>query len=239
MEMTVVVLLCFRRTATLGALLCLPVMANVALLDLCYGVPVKLFAVSMVVSAAVLVVYDARRLADVLIRRRAVPAPPPDPPPRSRHLRQVRWLVKLVLVGGVLLSSAVAMDQAHAMRLADEASPLHGTWQVDSFVKDGHEFAQTVDPSRWRRLIVAAHGVAIRLEDDSLLRCDRTVNEAARTLEVSCPKEHIDGMLQWTRDGDRLRLDGTFDHAAVTASLERRDETQLPLLRSRFHWITD
>jgi hypothetical protein len=239
MEMTVVVLLCFRRTATLGALICLPVMANVALLDLCYGVPVKLFALSMVVSAAVLVLYDARRLADALVRRRAVLAPPPDPPLRSRHLRRLRWPVKLVLVGGVILSSAVAMDQSRASVLAEEASPLHGTWQVDSFIKNGRELAQTADPSRWRRFLVTARGAAIRLEDDRLLRCDRTVNEAARTLEVSCKKEHIEGMLHWTRDGDQLRLDGTFDHAPVTASLKRRDEAELPLLQSRFSWISD
>jgi hypothetical protein len=239
MEMTVVVLLCFRRTATLGALICIPVMANVALLDLCYGVPVKLFAISMVVSAAVLVLYDARRLADVLVRRRAVPALPPDPPLRSRHLRRLRWPVKLVLVGGVTLSSAVAMDQGRAGVLAEEASPLHGTWQVDSFVKDGRELAQTADPMRWRRFLVTARGAAIRLEDDSLLRCDRTVNEAARTLKITCPQDHRDGSLRWTRDGDQLRVDGTFDHAAVTALLIRRDEAEFPLLHSRFHWISE
>ena len=39
MEMLVVVLLAFRRTATLGALLCLPVLANVALMNLFYASP--------------------------------------------------------------------------------------------------------------------------------------------------------------------------------------------------------
>ena len=51
MEMLAVVLLCFRRTATLGALVCLAVMTNVALLNLAYGVPVKLYSIMIVASA--------------------------------------------------------------------------------------------------------------------------------------------------------------------------------------------
>ena len=63
MEMAVVMLLCFRRTATLGALLCVPVMLNVMLMNLCFNVVVKLYSTMTVVSALVLVLHDARRLA--------------------------------------------------------------------------------------------------------------------------------------------------------------------------------
>ena len=45
--------------------------------------------------------------------------------------------------------------------------------------------------------------------------------------------------MRWTRDGDRLRLEGSFDGAEITASLKHRDDSQLPLLRERFHWVWD
>ena len=65
--MIVVLLLCVRRTATLGALICLAVMSNVMLLNYTYGVPVKLYLTMIVLSAAVLVVYDAPRLLAFLV----------------------------------------------------------------------------------------------------------------------------------------------------------------------------
>src|SRR5262249_15882824 len=64
-ELVAVLLLCYRPTATLGALVCLVAMTNVALLNYAYGVPVKLYATMIVLSAVVLVLYDSRRLFDV------------------------------------------------------------------------------------------------------------------------------------------------------------------------------
>src|SRR6185436_5234324 len=47
------VLLLFRRTTTLGALLLIAVMTNVVMLNLCYDVPVKLHASHLLIAAIV------------------------------------------------------------------------------------------------------------------------------------------------------------------------------------------
>jgi hypothetical protein len=220
MEMAVVVLLCFRRTATLGALLCVPVLLNVMLMNLCYNVVVKLYSTMTVVSALVLVLYDARRLIDTLVLRRSVPAQPVRPPFRSRRLNQARWLVKLVLVGGVLLSSA---------------SPVSGTWDVSSFVVDGRERVET-EASRWRRISMSRGGAMLRLDDETVVYCRATPDDARHTLDLACPGTHQEGSLQWTRDGKQLRLDGRFAGKPVTARLALRDDAALPLVRAKFRW---
>jgi len=109
MELLGVGLLCFRRTATLGALVCLAVMTNVALLNLAYGVPVKLYALMIVASSAVLVLYDAPRLWAFFVRNRAVPAAGPATLPLDRIPAAARWSIKVLLVGSVVVSSVVAM----------------------------------------------------------------------------------------------------------------------------------
>lgn len=236
MELTVVVLLCFRRTATLGALLCVPVMLNVMLMNLCFNVVVKLYATMTVVSALVLVLHDARRLIDTLVLRRSVPAQPVRPPFRSRRLNQARWLVKLVLVGGVLLSSAVVMRGARARAQADAASPVGGTWDVSSFVVGGRELAGTAEASRWRRISMGRGGAMLRLEDETVVSCGATTDETRHTLALACSRTHQDGVLQWTRDGTQLRLDGSFAGKPVTARLVLRDDAALPLVRAKFRW---
>ena len=152
MEMVAVLLLCFRRTARLGALVCVPVMSNVVMMNLCYDVPVKLFSTAMLVSAVALVFLDARPLLDVLVLHRAVSSAAPAPRFRSRRLNQVRQVVKLALVGGVILSSWYQMRGNVERAAVARASPLYGTWQVNSFLRDGRELAATAEPARWRRL---------------------------------------------------------------------------------------
>lgn len=112
MEMTAVLLLCFRRTATLGALTCLAVMVNVALLNWAYGVPVKLYSTMLVISAAVLLLYDLPRLYAFFVQDAPVAASSNVSFIHERIPMRWRWTIKVLLVGSVCLSSVTAMESA-------------------------------------------------------------------------------------------------------------------------------
>ncbi len=235
-ELVIVILLCFRRTTTLGALLCLPVMTNVALMNFCYGVPVKLFSTMMVVSAAVLVLHDAPRLVDSLWHHRAVAADPPSPPFGSRRLDRARWPLKIVAVGGVLVSSVVEMLP---LSVPARSCAAEGTWDV---VRGGEDPARAAEPSRWRRVVVNSYRkrtiVALRSEDEQLVRCTAQVNEDARTLGITCPSGSH-GDLVFEVDDGTLHLRGTFDDRPVEITAKRRSEAELPLSKRRFSWAYD
>jgi hypothetical protein len=237
MEMLVVLLVSFRRTATLGALLCVPVMANVAIMNWCYSVPVKLFSTMTLLSAVVLVAYDARRIGAAL---GFWPIPPlVVEPRRSRRMAIAGWILKIILVGGAIVSSAVEMDRILGTMAARQSSPLTGSWEAKSFARDGRDLTPTADPSRWRRMIVSLPRVAIRFEDDKLVYCSTTIEDAAHSLALDCPRTKQTGALRWTRDGDGLRLEGTFAGAPVAVALERLDPAKLRLLTTQFQWTYD
>jgi hypothetical protein len=63
-------LLMFRRTATVGALFAAAVMANVALLNLSYDVPVKLYSSQLCLAAVFLLISDLQAIFRFLIQRR-------------------------------------------------------------------------------------------------------------------------------------------------------------------------
>jgi hypothetical protein len=240
-EMTVVVLVAFRRTATIGALLCIVVMANVALMDVCFDVPVKLFSISMVVTAAAIVVFDLPRLAAVLLHRPVVPPPvPPDPVFSSRAMNLVGWATKIVLIGGAIASSFVAMTSAHVRSATAVPAPLQGTWQVAAYAERGREVASASAPTRWRRLAIGEYGIMIRRDDETPLYCGLTAADPVR-LALACSRRTGGqaATLTWARQGDQLRLDGTFDGAPVTVTLQRVDDAALPLAHHTTHWITD
>jgi hypothetical protein len=238
-ETAAVILLCFRRTTTLGALVCLAVMVDVALLNFCYGVPVKLYSTMIALSAAVLLLYDAPRLAGVLLFHRAVPAAPPAPPFRSRRLNQARWAVKLVLVGGAALSSALPM---RAYLASITPTTLDGTWEVLASGRGG-EAAPAADPLRWRRVAIGPRGkrtgVLLRQDDGRLVECWGKVDAEARTVTVECPSLKKKGTLGFEREGEALRLRGTFGEEAVEVTAKRRADEELPLVSTRFSWAYD
>jgi hypothetical protein len=67
MELLGALLLVWRRTALLGALVSVGVMLNVMLMNFCYDVPVKLFSAHLVVAAGIVALPDARRLAQLFL----------------------------------------------------------------------------------------------------------------------------------------------------------------------------
>jgi hypothetical protein len=222
MELAVVLLLCFRRTTTLGALLCLPVMANVALLNWCYGVPVKLFSTMVVLSAAVLLTYDARRLVNVFVHGRASAALPEPPIVRTPW----RVPLKILLVGGVLVSSVIGVREQCAELAADQARPTHGNWEVTSFVRAGQELSGTAEPTRWRRLALCDLLVGIRSEDDQMTYCSPDKKAAPGKLVLDCNGQRK-AELAWAVTGDDLRLEGDFAGTPVVVRAKRKPQRLL------------
>lgn len=233
MECVAIVFLCFRRTATLGALVTMAVMTNVALMNFAYDVPVKLYATMMVVSAAVLVLYDARRLLAVLVTNRD--APPAAQPTLfdGRLPMPARWGIKLLLIGSVVASSVAAFEVTSPARVAPVAG-VSGAWGVTSFTR---EPAPAVGQN-WRRVIVDDGSITVRLDNDALMRCRRTPATDAATIAFSCGRDRT-GELRWTLTGTTLQLDGTFAGAKMAATMRRLDEKDYPLMRGGFKLIFD
>ncbi len=102
------VLLLWRRTTTLGAIVVMGVMTNVVMLNFAYDVPVKQYSAHLVVMAMFLLLPEARRLANVVVLNRPVGVRELGPPYVKADVRVQggwrrrvvwgRWAVKLVLV---------------------------------------------------------------------------------------------------------------------------------------------
>ena len=78
-------LLLWRRTVTLGAVLVIAVMTNVVMLNFCYDVPVKLYSTRLLVMTIVIALPGARRLIGAVLGRAVAEVPPR---PRSSRRRE-------------------------------------------------------------------------------------------------------------------------------------------------------
>ncbi len=232
MELVAVLLLCVRRTATLGAFICVAVMTNVAFMNYAYGVPVKLYATMTVLSAAVLLLYDAPRLIAVFVRNQTAPAALLSGSWQDRIPSPLRWTIKVLVVGSVLVSSVAAMRGT--LDRPNAATGLDGLWVVTSFTRE----PQTADSSRWSAVIVRGKNLAIRLSSDRFVSCQGTATPNPDVRIATCSGNRR-AELRWTQSGAVAQIDGTFDGAPVTVSARRADPSDYRLMQSKFRWIMD
>jgi uncharacterized membrane protein YphA (DoxX/SURF4 family) len=123
-EMLAGILVFFRRTTTVGALLGIAVLSNVVMLNFSYDVPVKLFSSMLLLMSIFLVLPDARRLIDAFLLNR------PVAPRTMLPLFSARWKNRAAVAGGVLFAAwsvfATLRQSAQGRRSAQPGSAVAG-----------------------------------------------------------------------------------------------------------------
>jgi uncharacterized membrane protein YphA (DoxX/SURF4 family) len=248
MEVLGGVLLFFRRTTTLGALVVIAVMTNVVMLNLCYDVPVKQYSMHLLLMAAFLLVPDLRRLANVLVLNRPT-APANLAPPWTARWARISALALSVLFLGYLLFTNTQENLSYSSQLGPGADrpALYGTFEVEEFVRNGQTMPPLLtDASRWRRLTATyATVLSVRWMDGSLHRFRTEYAPAKHSVVFSAwePKKgepDKQGAFAYALpDKDHLVLQGTLLKDALAIKLRRIDASKLPLLSRGFHWVSE
>jgi YD repeat-containing protein len=231
----------------LPALTAAGILSNVVMLNLCYDVQLKSFSLHLLLIASVLLLPDLRRLADVFVLNR--PAAPADTtsPLTSRWLMNPGLAVKTLLMGYVLISSAVYAREAVHRRGGEAPRPaLYGIFQVDELVRNGQVVPPlATDGSRWANVIIdvadgSSTAFSIKAMDGSMRRYRLEYDAAPRTIAITnrddAREKHL---FAWERlDDEGAILRGSFWNDALIVRLHRIDR-RLPLLTGGFTWISD
>lgn len=238
------VLVLWRRTATIGALVIVVVMTNVVMLNFCYDIPVKLFSARLLVIAVVIAAPSARRLIAAAMGRAT-----PDLPARERmhprweHARQIARISMLVL-----FAWAIYDERTREAGANDHVHELYGAWVVDTFIVDGVEHALATDPDRWQKVLANQYGLHIAPMSGEFTAFRIDVDAAHGTLTLNVPAHSpdsdqakpnmIDEIWRYRRPApDHLVLDGVHLGKAFHATLHLEPA---PLLVTRgFHWINE
>jgi len=239
------VLLFFRRTTTLGALVLAAVLANVVMLNFCYDVPVKLNSLHYLIFCGLLLLPDARRLADVFVLNRPTEPVAPRRPFSARWMEQGRLGAKALLIGWVLFSKTSSTLE-YQSKMGDEAPrhPLYGLYEVEAFLRNGEEQPPLLtDSRRWRAVAVDRYSkLTVRGMDDKTTRFGMKDDPEKKeiTLSTGPDPESPKIVLAYSRpDPERLTLEGSFEGEALTVRLRRVDESKYLLLNRGFRWIQE
>ena len=246
LEVLGALLLLWRRTTTLGAIIIVGVMTNVVMLNFCYQIPVKNFSMELLLLASWLLAPQGRRLWAALLSRDVPPPSPLRPFPLSRRLERARLVGKgLWLVGIVGVSVSFGGLRAWRRHHAPAAKPaLWGAYDVESFTVAGVPSSPSAAHS-WRQVAFGASwspAMAIVTGDGEYHLFDMQHDAAHGTVALSDPYIEDDPKPQHLSvkivDAAHLEVGGTLDGQRVQARLVQRDLSHATLDRA-FHWVDD
>jgi uncharacterized membrane protein YphA (DoxX/SURF4 family) len=238
-------LLIFRRTATLGALVVAAVMTNVVMLNLCYDVPVKLYSSHLLLMAVLLAAPGLERIVRAVVLHEAVPATVPRGPLFAR-----RWQ----RVGAAVLALALLawtgyrlVDQGLERYAQGDGAPTpayYGVWEVESFVRNGETLPPlTTDANRWQRVIINKYGgLGIRRMNGARARYKLTSDPSQHTLALTLTADPLAAPVTLSVTelaDDQIEVSGQIDDDLVTARLHKMDESKQLLMTRGFHWINE
>ena len=235
-------LLFFRRTTTLGALIGAAVMLNVVVMNFTFDIPVKLYSSILFVMAVFLMLPDADRLMRVLLWNK-----PTEPRPQRQYLYR-RWMqitalvIKILFIGSVIIGNVASCFERMKM-YGDkrERSPVYGIYDVTEFIHKGDTLAPlTTDGGRWKQLITDfPNHVHVRFMNDSVAYYPALWDTTVHSLVLNFGNAKDKSEFQYEKLSDSLRLRGVIGYDTVEIRLQQRDLESFHLLNKRFRWVQE
>ncbi|MBX7220594.1 MAG: hypothetical protein K1Y36_11660 [Blastocatellia bacterium] len=233
----------FRRTRTLGALVCAGVMSNVVMLNFSYDVPVKLYSSHLLAMALFLTLPDLRRLLKFFVLNQPTEAVVCHPPFTRSWLNRAATGLSAFFVFGLAAYSLYDAAQPDPGFDLTAKSPYYGIWLVDEFAVNGQPLPLTAtDDRRWRKVIFdTTYSLGIQNMSDSRSRYFIELDPEKKILSLSKREDPAwEGELKVEQPApENLILEGMFGGQPIRATLHRVEVPRFHLVHHGFHWINE
>jgi len=236
-------LLFFRRTTTLGALLSVVVMANVVAINFCYDIPVKLFSSVLWIMSAFLLAPDLDALRNLLVLRRDAQPADSSFSLNKKWKRITRFGLKWIFIAFVLygnISWGLKMQKQYGDLVPKPY--LYGIYNTVTVIRNKDTVQPlTSDTTRWKQLIIPYEKFGkIRLMNDSASWYNFVVDSVKKTITVFSEKDTLNkSRFQFKKDSVWLVLTGKIQQDSVYMRLKRFDPNSFRLVSRGFHWINE
>ena len=244
LEVIPALLLLFRRTRLVGALIAVAAMIHVVILNFGFDISVKIFSCFLLLLALIIASPHARSLYRFLIRHEPARLEQPEPVLDSQRKVLLYAVIKGLAIGVILFESLFLYFQSGSFNDDTAARPfLHGAYDVLTFVRNGDTLpALPGETARPRRIFIHRRGYLITQSmTDRMIDYRLDYDTLARMLRLTDPSGGMTSALhyRWSEPDSLLRLDGTIGRDTISMVARRLDLSTLPLMEGGFHWTID
>lgn len=237
------ILLLYRKTVTAGSVLIFGVMSNVAIMNLTYDIPVKLFSLHLVAMAFLLIVIDSHRIIQVFLRNKAVHTITFFRPSLNIILEKIILGGKVLIIAllglTVVIQCFVRFDMKDQLK---EKSEFYGIWESQLFIKNNDTLLPLVtDTFQWRYLIVNYKREAVvKKMNDSIDRYHFEYNKSNSTISLRRKKDSALYLFSYKfTSPEGFQLKGMYGDDSLYIKFKKKLETDFKLINRKFHWINE
>lgn len=239
MEVLGGLLLIPRRTSTLGAFITMGVMAQVAMMNFMYDIPVKIFSTHLLLIAFFIFSTDLKRFINVFIKNKPTKQYEFYNPVKDiTYHKTIFWLKLIFTIGLSGLFLIQGMNNQRS-RFSGTKPPLYGVWEVTNYIKNGDTIPPlTTDKIRWRYLVIDKNNMTtVKTMDDQIhpytFETDST-NHKAKIYGGGIKSKTFN--FDYNLSDDILNLKGVLYYDSLDIQLKRKKM----LLNTRgFNWINE
>lgn len=255
-EIVGALLLIWRRTTTLGAMVVFCVMLNVVMLNMCYDVPVKIYSFHLVCMAVYLMLPDFGRLGNILFWNRSTEKVEYAPPYTGSVSIWIQRTVKaIIILGGFAIPIYSHIHaQTEFFSAQAELPDFFGIYEVEEYQLNGEPVSEseTAQPP-WFAVefnqkpyspngrMTPTNYFSVILKKGAIAPVTFTIVDES-TLDVSNHTNELvpQGEIQWNPlDDDRMLLTGETSSGKIEVKLHRRGKDLFRLTGRGFRWINE
>ncbi len=246
MEVLGGVLLIWRRTATLGAFIVIGVMSQVAMMNLMFDIPVKLFSIHLILMALVIFMTDIKRFTAVFFKNKATSAYEFYHPVTSKSYHKIIRHGKNILLP-ILLIAGCILGYLGQINISDvnHRPTLYGIWEAEIFVKNNDTLAPLItDSQRWHYLLIEKKGIAMaKTMTGNYTRFTTemdTINGKLKMHDSDIDMKNVDFNFNYTQPtSSQLQLSGSLNGSFYTIEFKKRPLDEFNLINTGFRWINE
>jgi len=244
-ELSSGILLLFRRTTTLGAIVTLVVAGNIMAINYCFDVPVKLLSTALVVMALFLLAKDIHRVVNFFFLNK-----PTNAANIAAPVFRKKWqnIATVILKYGLILYVAITnvLQATEAMKEYGDVAPkppLYGIYNVEYFIRNNDTIAPlATDTTRWKKLIVSYPEYSfVQFMNDSTKGFAFKPDTIKKRIEIFSYNDTTkkSNLVYSFPQKDILLLTGKLDSNSVVIKMRKYDLKNFRLINRGFHWVNE
>ena len=156
MELIAGLLLLFRRTTIAGALMAFGVMLNVAMMNYCYDVCVKLFSTHLVLLSILILSPYLKKLFQFIFQQKAVQLKIENLIFEKKWQRLTHKIFKIILLSlCAVMIIGMSIENATEYEDKDYSKSFDGSYEIKTFIKNGDTIPLLeTDTLRWAKIVI-------------------------------------------------------------------------------------
>jgi uncharacterized membrane protein len=238
-------LLFYRRTRTLGALVVFGVMLNVFMMNMSYDIPVKLYSLHLMLMAFFIGALDYQRIMNLI----ALKTPMKVTNKMGAYFKNRKvsigmTILKLAFIGYTLFLYIDQNLDYSKQRYGSPKPVLYGIYDVNTVVINNDTIPPLLtDTIRWKKFICDkgfSNRLTIKGMNDKNTWYKYTIDTLKNNIEMIGTRDSTDIFnLHYTKKDSVLLLKGTWRKDSIEIKMDEFDLKKFRLINRGFRWINE